>query len=82
MITKKEQRITKRRETLISLARKGQVYCIHHCCFLDVLDVENHRCYSGNHGSRYCNYVDFPEGNREGRRARNGNDEYSEPEDR
>ena len=82
MVTKKEERIARRKGKLIELALKNQVYCIHHRCFLDPEDIENHSCYSGNHGSRYCNYVDFPGGNREGRRARGSKEEYDEPDDR
>ena len=82
MVTKREQRISKRKEILTGFAEKDQVYCIHYCRFLEVEDIEYHHCYSGNHGSRYCNYVDFPGGNREGKRIRENRKDYDEPEDR
>lgn len=82
MVTKREQRIAKRRDNLINLAQDRQVYCAYYLRFLDVEDIEDHHCYSGNHGSRYCNYVDFPGGNREGKRVRENKRRYDEPEDR
>jgi hypothetical protein len=70
MLSKKEIKIVGRKEYLIRLATSQKVYCYYHSRFLSISDIENYHCYDGCHGTRYCNYVEFPDGNREGQRRR------------
>ena len=58
-LTKKQVKIQKRKKKLEKLAEHDLVYCEHHHFALSVKDIYYHKCYNGNHGTRYCQYVKF-----------------------
>ncbi len=53
----KKQKMTKRREKLEEIAKRGTLFCRHHYEFLDLEDLYKHRCYASNHGKSSCKYV-------------------------
>ena len=53
----KKQKMVKRREILEEAVREKIVFCTHHRYTLDQEDIAKHRCYMGNHGNNYCQYV-------------------------
>ena len=55
--TKKMLRTIKRRETLEEAVKFSLASCDHHGYTLDADDLWKHRCYMGNHGKSYCQYV-------------------------
>ena len=56
-MSKKLTRILNRRDRLELLAQSGGLYCAKHSHILSVRDVNEHRCYIGNHGRGYCKYL-------------------------
>ena len=56
-MTKKQLKIIKRRETLEEAVSLGLATCEHHGYVLDKDDIWKHRCYTGNHGRNYCQYL-------------------------
>ena len=54
---KKQLKTIKRKETLEEAVRFGLAFCTHHNYLLDPDDIWKHRCYTGNHGNNYCQYL-------------------------
>ncbi len=56
-LTGREKRVLKRKERFVELASSDKLFCEHYGHFLCPRDVENHHCYTGNRGKRYCPYI-------------------------
>jgi hypothetical protein len=55
-LPKKIKRLLQRKVRLEELAQSGEAYCTKHSEYLCVRDVNQHHCYTGNHGRTYCKY--------------------------
>lgn len=46
-----------RKIRLEELALRGEAFCLKHKIYLDIETIRLKKCYLGNHGRSYCNYV-------------------------
>ena len=57
----KLERILKRKDNLMVEARHQELFCSRHQEYLTPYIVAIKRCYAGNHGKRYCKYIQIRE---------------------
>jgi hypothetical protein len=58
-LTKKQERIIKRKERLECIALEERAFCLKHEKYLCVREIREHHCYNGDHGKKYCQYLEI-----------------------
>lgn len=44
-------------KNLEAAVRSERAYCVKHHEYITVMDLYEHKCYTGNHGKSYCKYL-------------------------